>query len=368
MLWSKPKRENEDDPSLQEKRVDFGPRVTRSIPKIGAGMKENENTANITRSTNNSTSSFSSAEISERLKEVEKDRDQWKLKAESAALGVMENLSDMVVEVELETLREEVARLRALISSMSERTKTDAEKGLIAQRIRCAELETQVEVLKKEKLVLEQKNKDSRNAEISRVRALQEQITNERKLRERMANTESALPVVTVGPPPGAPSDTPAQVVTIKPRNASPVVPPFVAEPVGALRPSLPVVDPKSLAVTKVVLPKMKEPTSPKGGLETLGTDYIAEQWREFLKDKPIKWQEMISREYKSNNFKFGSIKVTCKKLANQTMIHFGSETMLIEKFIETYGPKEAGEQQPCLKLSAPQLAPPRKLVVEKSN
>jgi hypothetical protein len=239
---------------------------------------------------------------------------------------------------------------------MSGGSKSDVEKDLVSQRIRCAELETQVDCLKKEKLLLEQKNKDTRNAEISRVRALQEQITNERKLRERMANTESSLPIVTVGPPPGSSPENQTQVVTIKPRSASPAVPSFVAEPVVSRRPSAPAVDPRNLAATKVVLPVMKAPNSPKAGLDSIGTDYLAEQWNEFLKDKPAKWKQLISREYKSNTFKFGSMRITCKKLGNQTMIHFGNETMLIEKFIETYGPKEGGPD-PSLKVSAPILA-----------
>jgi hypothetical protein len=216
-----------------------------------------------------------------------------------------------------------------------------------------------VEILKKEKLLLEQKNKDTRNAEISRVRALQEQITNERKLRERMANTESSLPVVTVGPPPAGSGESQTHVITIKPRSGSSAVPSFVAEPVSAGRPSGPAVDPKNLAATKVVLPSMKAPTSPKSGIDSLGNDFIAEQWKEFLKDKPVKWKQILSRDTKTNEFKFGSMRIACKKLGNQTMIHFGSETILIEKFIETYGPKEGGPD-PMLKVSAPQLANPQ--------
>lgn len=101
----------------------------------------------------------------------------------------------------------------------------------------------------------------------------------------------------------------------------------------------------------------MKAPTSPKSGIDSLGTDFIAEQWKEFLKDKPVKWKQILSRDAKTNDFKFGSMRIACKKLGNQTMIHFGSETMLIEKFIETYGPKEGGGPDQLLKASAPQLA-----------
>lgn len=361
MPWSKPKDPNLSVVGETEKKVDFGPRINRSAHKIPTVLNENEKPSNTLG--NNSYASASSKiaynDMEEKLKVVERERDDWKLRCESVSLRAQENLGDMLVEIELETLRDEVGRLRALLGSMSENAKSDVEKELMSQRLRCAELENQVEILKKEKLLLEQKNKDTRNAEISRVRALQEQITNERKLRERMANTESSLPVVTVGPPPGCSGESQTHVITIKPRSASSAVPSFVAEPVSVGRPSGPAVDPKNLAATKVVLPSMKAPTSPKSGIDSLGNDFIAEQWKEFLKDKPVKWKQILSRDTKTNEFKFGSMRIACKKLGNQTMIHFGSETMLIEKFIETYGPKEGGPD-PMLKVSAPQLANPQ--------
>jgi len=150
--------------------------------------------------------------------------------------------------------------------------------------------------------------------------ALQEQITNERKMRERMANTESAFPVVTVGGP---------SAVTIKPRSAEQTpVPAFVVENASSGAPQQKqaaptVVDPKLLDKTTLVLPPMAPSSRPlvsqqvlpqsTTGDESIGSDAIADQWRECLADKPSAWRSLLSRQEGTSIFNFGSQRVACK-------------------------------------------------------
>lgn len=254
--WASPK----EDSSPEKKKFDFGPRITRSKPNDAPVGKENlgesapilsnirlapvtlkENaSSDLTPSSKGNgspstriTSLMPRTPVTEtvkccdqahsslsmkldiangRIAQLEKERDEWKTKAEAAIANSEQSLGYMLTEIELETLRDEILRLRGMLVEANRPVDASAESSETANlRLRCAELETQVSALKKEKTSLEQKHKDNRNADITKIRTLQEQITNERKMRERMVNTESALPVVTVGGP---------STVTIKPRSA----------------------------------------------------------------------------------------------------------------------------------------------------
>ena len=273
---------------------------------------------------------------SNRITQLEKERDEWKAKAAAALIASEGSLGDMLTEIEIETLREEVSRLRSLAAASEGSAKTpSADASTLA--VRCAELETQVATLKKDKLLSDQKNKDTRNADLITIRNLQEQITAERRMRERMANHESTMQVVNVGTA-SRPSGEQAPVVTIKPRSnpapaVSAAVPSFLVETVAAA----PRMDSRLLAQTTAVLPRM-----PQSQSSSLGDDAIAEQWRSCLADKPASWKSIVSRRPGSNIFTFGSHQVACKKIGTLVMIQLGRETMMLDKFLETYGPKEA--------------------------
>lgn len=392
--WASPK----EDSSPEKKKFDFGPRITRPKPKDATIGKENigesapilsnirlalvpkKESANsdLTPSSNGNRSPSTrmtsmmpktpGTEIGKccdqahsslsmkldiangRIAQLERERDEWKTKAEAAIANSEQSLGDMLTEIELETLRDEISRLRGMLVEANRPVDASAESSEIANlRLRCAELETQLSTLKKEKTSLEQKHKDNRNADITKIRTLQEQITNERKMRERMANTESALPVVTVGGP---------SAVTIKPRSAGQTpVPAFVVENASSGAPQQKqaaptVVDPKLLDKTTLVLPPMAPSSRPlvsqqvlpqsTTGYESIGSDAIADQWRECLADKPSAWRSLLSRQQGTSIFNFGSQRVACKKIGNHTMIQVGRETMLLEEFVDTFGPKEA--------------------------
>jgi len=337
--------------SPDQKKVDFGPRIKFSKP-VSQETKENLTPLNkvsqaappTRRGSVDASSEQASSSLAmkldianSRIAQLGKERDEWKQRAETAIANSEGSLGDMLVEIELETLRDEVTRLRSQGSQ-----KMNESSELSALRLRCAELETQVNNLKKEKSNLERKNKDDRNAEISKIRVLQEQISNEKRMRERIANTESALPVVTVGSSQSvlSASDSHTNVVSAKPRAASPAVPSFVVE--SAKRPPAPMIDPRSLDKTTVVLPAMSR--SVVSGYESLGDDAIADQWRQCLADRPDSYKSIVSRQPGTNIFNFGSHRVACKKIGNHTMIQVGRETMLLENFIETFGPQEAGQ------------------------
>lgn len=328
--------------------MDFGPRVKFSKPQSSLESKENvPAVSNIAvapvKGTGASTPRRGSIDPSgeqvnsslamkldianSRIAQVEKERDEWRQRAEHALEHSEGNLGDMLVEIELETLREEVSRLRSKEGASNETIE------LSSLRLRCAELETQVNTLKREKALLERKSKDDRNAEISKIRTLQDQISNEKKLRERIANTESALPVVTVG---GSQSVIdPQTIVTAKPRAPSPAVPSFVVENASAAK-RPPMIDPKSLEKTTVVLPSMA-----RGVADSLGDDALGEQWKKCLSERPDGYRTLVARQPGTNIFTFGTHRVACKKIGNHTMIQVGRETMLLEKFLDTYGPHE---------------------------
>lgn len=367
-----------EDDSPEVKKVDFGPRLKYGKSKAD-GTKENSakgtngsesctisqssspkeiasgNRASAATSRRGSADQISSEQISSNLlmkldiannkiAELERDRDEWKRKAESAILAQSEgNLGDMLVEIELETLRDEVDRLRSLASPGAHPNDNTEVSSL---RLRCVELETQVSNLKREKAVLEKKNKEDKNAEIHKIRTLQEQISNEKRLRERIANTESALPVVTVGGSQSVITGAEHQlqgpsVMTIKPRSQSPLVPSFV---VGSAKRS-PVIDPYNLDQTTAVLPSMKPPqpssvSAPATvGYDALGDDAIADQWRKCLADRPESYRALVSRQVGTNIFHFGTYLIACKKIGNHAMIQMGRETMLLEKFLDMHGP-----------------------------
>ena len=339
--------------SPDQKKVDFGPRVKFSKP-VAQESKENlagssvnrvstvtqaprRGSVDLTAEQTTSSLAMKLDIANSRIAQLERERDEWKQRAEAAIANSEGSLGDMLVEIELETLREEVSRLRA----HSTETPNHENSELASLRLRCAELETQVNNLRKDKVVLERKNKDERNAEISKIRVLQEQISNEKRMRERIANTESSLPVVTVGMSQSIISsnnDGQQTVVTARPRAASPAVPSFVVESVK--RP--PVIDPRTLDKTTVVLPAMGR--SMVSGYDALGDDPIADQWRQCLADRPESYKALVSRQPGTNIFTFGAHRVACKKIGNHTMIQVGRETMLLEKFIETCGPQENGQ------------------------
>ena len=130
MPWSKTKDPNLSVVGEPEKKVDFGPRINRSAHKIPTVLNENEKPSNTLVNNSYPSASWKMAynDLEEKLKVVERERDEWKVKCESVSLGAGENLGDMLVEIELETLRDEVGRLRALLGSMSENAKSDIEK------------------------------------------------------------------------------------------------------------------------------------------------------------------------------------------------------------------------------------------------
>ncbi len=360
----------QEDESIENKKVDFGPRIKFSKPPPVAEPKEvlkSSNVADHSPSSRGSVvpvrrGSLDASTIDQvtssllmkldiansKIAELEKDRDEWRRRAESDDSSG--NLGDMLVEIELETLRDEVERLRSLFN---DGTKKNENSEIASLRIRCAELETQVSNLKREKAILEKKNKEDKNAEIHKIRTLQEQISNEKRLRERIANTESALPVVTVGgTQSGLVLESQQQLpsmLTIKPRSQSPAVPSFVVE--SAKR--SPVIDPRTLDKTTVVLPAMKHPQVAPAiptGYETLGSDALGDQWRKCLDERPAFYKNVVSRQTGTNIFQFGPHRIACKKIGNLTMIQLGRETMLLEKFLDTYGstieqPKTASGQ-----------------------
>jgi hypothetical protein len=385
--WVSPREESSGFASPEDKRFDFGPRVMKprmtekenrmfdprsnetlskssqhiKDPNLPGNMSEQDNPSPSLRLARcNSQWARSSAVetmkcsdqshsslvmkidiANSRISQLERERDEWKGRAEAAMAHSEQSLGDMLSEIELETLRDEISRLRGLLVESNKPvdiTKDDASM----LRLRCAELETQLANMRRERLQMEQKNKDSRNADQTKIRSLQEQIMNERKMRERMANSESALPVVTVGGPTDV-SPSNSSVVKIKPRSAAQTpVPAFVVDPVPNSRPP-PAIDPKLLDKTTLVLPPLpiSAASKPSTGVDTLGDDALAEQWRICLKDRPQQWRSLVSRQAGSSIFSFGNLKIACKKIGNHTMIQVGRETMLLEKFLDTYGPKE---------------------------
>ena len=63
----------------------------------------------------------SNTDLIERLAAVEKERDEWKMRAEDALTELSEGaLGDLMNNIELESLREEVARLRRGTDSQSQ--------------------------------------------------------------------------------------------------------------------------------------------------------------------------------------------------------------------------------------------------------
>lgn len=239
---------------------------------------------------------------------------------------IEESLGDLLTELELDSLREEVERLKSLLAKGSQSVAAD--KELAGLRVRCGDLEAQVENLKKEKALVEQKTHANRNADLTKIRSLQEQVTHEKKMRERIVNTESALTVVTVA------GDSRPAPVTIRPRTASisGPVPAFTAAPMSK--------PPTGFMDKTLVLPPMTP--------GDLGDDYIASQWKACLSEKPLRWRMILSRVPGTDVFNFGSLKVACKKIGNRTMIQLGRETMLLEAFVERMGPLEGGEGEAC--------------------
>ena len=373
-VWASPQEEASVRDSNDGKKFDFGPRVFRpkhkkdespgnifvKLPQSDLNVKAPQ-VADITPTSKSVQSiklrdDFPNKENSHqtnyldlqarlilsdnRLHALESERDEWKQRAETAMAQSEGSLGDMLVEIELESLREEVARLRSLTASNQK--EIDAEQELATLRLRCVELEAQVSNLKKDKLASEHKNAAARNAEMARVRELQELVTSERRMRERMVASESALPVVSVAPAqrPGDSTPSSSGMVVIRPRSGSIVsnhaVPAFQAGSVPSKKPDVHLEKTMVLPVTSSTL-----------GGDGLGNDVIAESWRSVLAEKPLRWKSILTRQAGTNIFNFGSQKVACKKIGNLTMIQVGRETMILEKFIDQYGPKEVSDFVP---------------------
>jgi hypothetical protein len=79
--------------------------------------------------------------------------------------------------------------------------------------------------------------------------------------------------------------------------------------------------------------------------VDPLGNDVLAEQWRDALRDRPASYRGVTSRVGDSNIFIFGGQRLACKKIGNLTMVQVGRETMLLDKFLDVYGPLECGRQ-----------------------
>ena len=363
---------------VSEKKFNFGPRIKMRPPqRIGQPLQDRnllgphtsqdlrkpEQSATFdSRSTTDppheikavSSSDPIVSDLQRHIIRLERERDEWRLKAESAIAQSELSLGDMLVEIELETLREEVKRLTSLTvtDSTVEQSNSDAMESL---RIRCAELETQVVALKKEKTQMEQKNAAARNADSNRIRALQEQVAHEKRMRERAVATESSLQVVSVDRP-STPSNHQVLVRPLSgsvPENAFPV-PAFLVNgpsehvPKPPVRRDLPVapIPAPAVNVSKILektmilpIPRLSIPTTVP--TDTIGDDYIANQWRSLLVDKPPAWLKALSRVPNTNIFCFGTLKVACKKIGNNIMIQLGRETMMLDKFVDMYGTEE---------------------------
>ena len=370
--------------AVSEKKFLFGPRIKMKPPQCKGGPLTDRNIAlssslveNVysekdialhtskspRTTTNNSTNgdalTLDLCTLKHHIALLEKDRDEWKAKAEAAIVQSEYSLGDMLVEIEMESLREEVKRLTELLAKRPD--------GLIAPaaetgplQSRCADLESQVACLKKEKVQLEQKNTAARNADLNRIRALQEQVSHEKRMRERAVATESSLQVVSVDRTPT--SSTAGNAMLVRPRSGSVpenavFLPSFVvngpseppAKPPTAKR-EPPVIPAAAVDVSKildktVILPN---PRLTMSAGDVVGDDYIASQWKLFLSEKPPSWRTLVSRMPNTNIFCFGSLKVACKKIGNNIMIQLGRETMMLEKFIDTYGPEEVANLHPA--------------------
>ena len=368
---------------VPEKKFDFGPRIKMKPPQrigeplsdrnvaaatgLGVMVHHKERLADYAVPSSNHQIAHSMSEIGpgqnvndlvRRIAQLEKERDEWKLKAEAAIAQSELSLGDMLVEIELESLREEVKRLTDILATKTGTavTSTDDNARL---RLRCSELECQVVNLKKEKAQAEQKNTAARNADLNRIRALQEQVTHEKRMRERAVAYESSLQVVSVDRP-STPSN-PSNGVLVRPRSGSvpenPVaLPSFVVnapsdQTHATPKPSVkrdpvsfqpaPAVDVSKILDKTVILPNPRTSTSVTTS-DLIGDDYIASQWKSLLVEKPASWKSLLSRMPNTNIFCFGSLKVACKKIGNNIMIQLGRETMMLDKFIDTYGPEQA--------------------------
>jgi hypothetical protein len=300
-----------------------------------------------------------------------RERDEWKAKAETAIIQSELSLGDMLVEIEMETLREEVKRLTDLLAQRPSPTAPSA-ADICSLESRCTLLEGQVASLKKEKAQLEQKNAAARNADLNRIRALQEQVSHEKRMRERAVATESSLQVVSVNRTPTSSSSGNAMLVRPRsgsvPENAV-FLPSFVvngpSEP--SSKPSIakreaPLIPAAAVDVSKI-LDKTVILSNPRLTMsvgDVIGDDYIASQWKLLLSEKPPSWTNLLSRMPNTNIFCFGSLKVACKKIGNNIMIQLGRETMMLEKFIDTYGPDQVANLHPSsLPLSSAAQVPP---------
>ncbi len=245
------------------------------------------------------------AVLREQLAELEKERNQ--LRARVAVLEKEGTLDSMVIEIELETLRDEVARLKGLVAVPT------VESPMDNLRERVIELESLVSTLRKDKISAESKYLSLRNADLARIRTLEEQVVNEKRMRDRMAATEFPLPVVAV-PSSGA-------TVILRPRalkDEATSIPTFTAEGVAA-----------SLTVPTVKYPDIVS--------SDLGSDEMALQWKLALSGKPEAVAQLVSRVEGTNNFIFGTKQVSCRKLGNVVMVQLGNETRVLERFIDMY-------------------------------
>ena len=388
---------------VPEKKFDFGPRIKMRPPqRIGEPLRDrnlpmdSSSTGNaspkerlfdyaVTSSNNPIAHSMSeigsvteTSNLLRRIAALEKERDEWKFKAEAAIAQSELSLGDMLVEIELESLREEVKRLTDLLATNSGLVPQPSEEAA-SLRLRCSELECQLVNLKKEKAQADQKNAAARNADSNRIRALQEQVAHEKRMRERAVATESSLQVVSVDRP-STPSG-PSNPVLVRPRSGSipenqvpppsffvnaslepTSKPPMKRDPISAL--PAPVVDVSKILDKTVILPNPRASTA-IAPMDIIGDDYIANQWKSLLAGKPPSWKSMLSRMPNTNIFCFGSLKVACKKIGNNIMIQLGRETMMLDKFIEMHGPEQASalgvvvSTAPAAQVPAPTKPPP---------
>jgi hypothetical protein len=363
-IWSSPQEDHLPTPSSpEEKKFNFGPRVARTKAAPQASIEPSSSAPRVdvesgklleketpSRLAANYLTSISltarentpfnhqsdTLVLRQRISDLEVERDELRKRVE-----VLENegtLDNMVIEMELETLRDEVARLRS---------SNPVEAGSGGLRAKIIELESLVSNLRRDKSAIESKYLAVRNADQVRIRTLEEQVVNERRMRDRVTATESNLPVVSI------PASGPALIVRPRVAPAPETVPVFTAERAE----QKPKDTPKPVEKRQSIRPI--DPTVPVVYTSDLGEDELACQWKKLIREKTADISSVIVRDASpgSVNFKFGSKPVSCKRVGNVVMVQSGNERMVLERFIETYWPVEFPPLSPVAATALPTTA-----------